>query len=320
MKQRTAIQSTATPRNVLLGAAALAAAGTALWVHAKARQAERNHPPAGRFLEVDGVRVHCVDRGEGPAVLLVHGNVVSSADFEASGLIDLVSPGHRVIAVDRPGFGYSERPRDRLWTPDAQARLLAGVLDQLGVAQAVVLGHSMGTLSALALALNHPEKVRKLVLVGGYYYPQLRLDALLTAPVALPLLGDLMRYTVTALSARAMLRRVAKKMFQPRAVPAGFFPTLSREMMLRPMQLRANAEDAAFMQPAAAALSARYPELRLPVTIMAGADDEVVDPEAHSARLHRDLPYSQLLVQPGAGHMVHYAAPEMLAAALTATT
>jgi len=129
-----------------------------------------------------------------------------------------------------------------------------------------------------------------------------------------------MRYTVTALSARAMLRRVAKKMFQPRAVPAGFFPTLSREMMLRPMQLRANAEDAAFMQPAAAALSARYPELRLPVTIMAGADDEVVDPEAHSARLHRDLPYSQLLVQPGAGHMVHYAAPEMLAAALTATT
>jgi pimeloyl-ACP methyl ester carboxylesterase len=91
-------------------------------------------------------------------------------------------------------------------------------------------------------------------------------------------------------------------------------------MMLRPMQIRANAEDAAFMQPAAAALSGRYPELRLPVTIMAGADDEVIDPEAHSVRLHRDLPDSQLLVQPGAGHMVHYAAPEKLAAAVTATT
>lgn len=303
----------------VLGAAAVAAAATALWVQRRAAKAEREHSPSGVRIDVDGVGVHYVERGTGTPVVLLHGNNVSLEDFEASGLFEQLARNHRVIAFDRPGYGHSDRPRDRLWTPAAQADLLLGALAMLGVDRPAIVGHSMGTLVALAMALNHPARVGKLVLLSGYHYPAVRVDALLTAPVALPVLGDAMRYTVTAVAARAMLKGTVKGMFAPMDIPANFFPVLSREMLLRPSQLRANAEDSAFMMSAAASLSARFSELRLPVTIIAGADDAVVDPEAHSVRLQADLTDSRLTIVPGVGHMVHYAEPELIAESLMDT-
>lgn len=301
---------------VIAGSAAVVAAATALWVHRKAVGAERTHPPAGTCIEVDGVSLHYVERGTGAPVVLIHGNNVSLQDFQASGLLDLLAQNHRVIAFDRPGFGHSDRPRDRLWTPAAQAELLKTALDRLHVDRPAIVGHSMGTMVALFMALNHPQQVRQLVLLSGYHYPAVRADALLAAPVALPIAGDAMRYTITALAARATLKGVVKGMFSPGDVPPDFFTVVSREMMLRPSQIRANAEDAAFMMPAAASLAARYGELRIPVTIIAGAADRVVDPEAHSARLNEDVPESELAVLPDIGHMVHYAASDVIVASL----
>lgn len=319
MNRSSAVTSSrGAPTGLWAGAAVLGAALTAAWVERRSRRAEREQPPAGRLLDVDGVRLHVVERGEGPPVVLLHGNMVTQRDFEASGLLDRLARNHRVIAFDRPGFGHSSRPRDRLWTPTAQAELLHAALAQLGVGQAVVVGHSMGAMVALALALDHPQDVRRLVLLGGYYYPSARVDALLTAPVALPVLGDVMRYTVTAVSARLMLKGLVRAMFAPQDVPANFVATLSREMMVRPIQLRANAEDAAFMIPQAKASSKRHGELRMPVAIFAGAQDKVIDVEAHSLRLHREIDGSTLAVVPRAGHMVHHAVPEEVALAVDA--
>ena len=301
---------------LVTGAIAIGAATTAAWVQARARRAEREHPPAGSFVDLDGVRLHYVERGEGSPVVLIHGNTVSLGDFKASGLIERLARSHRVIAFDRPGFGHSNRPRDRLWTPSTQAELLCAALARLGVVRPTIVGHSMGTLVALAMALDHPDAVAGLVLIGGYYYPTMRFDALLTAPVALPVLGDVMRYTVTAVSGRMAIRGLVKGMFAPRDVPPEFFPVLSREMMLRPVQIRANAEDAAFMMRAAKACSERFDELQLPVSIIAGADDTVVEVEAHSMRLHREVPQSDLLVVPSTGHMAHYAVPDQIVAAV----
>ena len=275
-----------------------------------------NNPPEGQLLDIDGVRLHCVERGVGPPVVLIHGNMVWHRDFVASGLVDRLARNHRVIAFDRPGFGHSTRPRDRLWTPAAQAKLLHAALVRLGVERPVVVGHSMGAMVALAMALDFPADVRKLVLLGGYYYPSMRIDALLAAPVALPVLGDVLRYTVTAVSARLILKRAVKAMFVPKELPADFLPTLSREMMLRPVQLGANAEDAAFMNRQAKANSERHRELQLPVAIFAGAEDSIIDVEAHSMRLHYELSQSTLGVVPGVGHMVHYAAVDEIVAAI----
>ncbi len=307
-------------RTALLAGSAAVAAATALWVKYKADKAERDNPPIGQFIEVDGVRLHYVERGEGPPIVLLHGNVVLLHDFIASGLIDSLAEEHRVIAFDRPGFGFSERPRNRLWTPTAQAALLERAFGQLGIEDPVVLGHSWGTLVALALALDYPEKLRGLVLASGYYYPTARLDALMTAPVALPVLGDVMRYTVSPVFGRMSFGKTVKTMFAPRPVPPQFFNVLSRELMLRPGQIRANAEDAAFMVPAAAKFQSRYPELRLPIEIFAGAEDLVVDVDAHATRLHRELPQSRLTVVPDTGHMVHYAVPGEIVRAITGLT
>lgn len=290
-----------------VGALAAAAAAGALWVQYRARKAERDNPPIGCVVEVDGIPLHYVEKGEGPAVVLLHGNAVLLQDFVGSGLIDRLAERHRVIAFDRPGFGYSGRPRDRLWTAQAQAAHIQQALTLLGVKQPVVLGHSWGTLVALGMAVGGAADVRGLVLVSGYYYPTVRADVALAAPAALPMVGDVLRYTVSPLAARLLLKRSVKVMFAPAPMPADFFDVIPREMLLRPVQIRAEAEDAAFMVPAAAQLSAHYSDMKMPVSIFAGAKDKVVDPESNSARLHHAVSHSTLVVAPEAGHMVHYA-------------
>jgi len=299
---------------LLLGTAA--AALSAVWVAQRARKAERDNPAEGKFIEVDGVKLHYRERGRGPAVVLLHGNAVSLQDFVGSGVFDKLAARCRVIAFDSPGFGHSERPRDRLWTASAQAELLHKAFALLDIEKPVVVGHSWGTLIALGLALDHQPDLRGLVLISGYYYPTLRFDAPLAVPVALPIVGDVMRYTVTPLAMRATLNGAIKTMFAPRPVPRDYFDPVSRELMLRPSQLRAVAEDAAFMVPAASSFHERYGELQLPVTILAGGEDKVIDPQANSCALHRDLPHSDLKVFPGVGHMLHYAEPDDVVAAV----
>ena len=302
-------------RLAVAGAVTIALAATAWWVARKAAQAERDDPPKGQFIVVDGIRLHYLERGRGSPLVLLHGNTARAEDFVASGLIARLAENHRVVAFDRPGYGHSERPRDRLWTADAQARLISHALARLGVASPVVVGHSWGTLVALALGMRDDVDVRKLVLVSGYYFPHARLDVLLAAPPAIPIVGDVMRYTVSALLARLSLRRVVKSMFRPQPVPDDFLSTLGHEMLVRPSQIRAAAEDAALMLPAVATLRKRYGALDMPVTILAGDRDNVVDQKVQSLRLHRAVSGSELSFVSGAGHMLHHDAPEHVVAA-----
>ena len=144
---------------ILASAAATIAAMTVYNVY-RARKAEREHPPAGQFVTVDGVRLHYIERGEGPPVVLLHGNVVTAEDFDTSGVLDLVAKRHRVIAFDRPGFGYSDRPHGSAWSAGTQAELIRDAFAVLGINRPIVLGHSWGAAVALALGLNHPDAVR----------------------------------------------------------------------------------------------------------------------------------------------------------------
>jgi pimeloyl-ACP methyl ester carboxylesterase len=302
-------------RSTMFAATAAAMAVAAVVVRQRSRQAERDNPPIGQFMEVDGVRLHYVERGEGEPLLLLHGNGTMVQDYEISGILDLAARHYRVIAFDRPGYGYSERPRGKIWSPTAQAELMHKALQRLNVERPMVVGHSWGTLVALALALQYPAYVRSLVLLSGYYFPTLRLDVLLSSPPAIPLLGDIMRYTISPLLGRLVWPGVVKRMFGPANVPARFkaFPVW---MALRPAQLRASAAEGALMIPAAIALRRRYKELTMPVVIMAGAEDRLVSAKHHSERLHEQLPHSDLRLPPGAGHMVHHLVPHEVMAAI----
>jgi len=272
-----------------------------------ARNAENDNPPAGQFLEVSGVRLHYVERGSGTPLVLLHGNGSMIQDFETSGLIDLAAKNYRVIVFDRPGFGHSDRPRNVVWTPAAQAELINSALERLGVSHAIVLGHSWGASVAVALALTYPNLVKGLVLASGYYYPSLRPDVVAMSAPAVPLVGDVLRYTISPIVSRVMWPLLMTKIFGARPVPKKFegFP---KEMALRPSQIRASAAESALMLPDAFHYRDEYENLKMPLVIVAGDEDRLVDIDAQSARLHLDVPQSRFHRVPGAGHMIHQTA------------
>jgi pimeloyl-ACP methyl ester carboxylesterase len=299
--------------NSVIGGALLASAvalgAAALVTRVRARKAERAHPPRGRFIEIDGVRIHYLERGDGPVVVLLHGNGAMVEDYEISGVLDLAARDHRVIAFDRPGFGYTDRPCRQLWTHTAQAELLHRAFTELGIKRPIVVGHSWGTLVALALALEHPTDVGGLVLLSGYYFPTMRADVVLLSPPAIPIVGDVMRYTISPLIGRLSAPKLIRKIFSPAPVTGRFAAEFPIELMLRPSQIRASAADTALMIPAATAISERLGELAMPIAIMAGEEDEIVDVARQSGRLHKELPASELRLVRGAGHMVHHMSP-----------
>lgn len=279
--------------------------------------AQRENPPTGRFLDIDGVRLHFVEKGAGPALVLLHGNGSMIQDFESSGIVDMAARKYRVIVFDRPGYGHSTRPRARRWNAYVQAEIIFKALQQLGIERPIVVGHSWGTFVAQALAIEHRGYVRGLVLMSGYYFVTFRPDVLVFSPPALPLVGDVLRYTVSPLIGRLMWPGILRLIFGPAPVPRRFsrFPMW---MALRPTQLRASASESGLMIPSVLSLQHRYRELdAIPTVVMAGEDDRFVRAKRHSVRFHDEVARkSELRVVPTAGHMVHQTAPTEVISAI----
>ncbi len=302
------------PLATAIGVAASVLAASAVVNGQLARKAQRDNPPKGKFIEIDGVRLHYVERGRGRPLVLFHGNGSMIQDFELSGLIDLAARNYRVIVFDRPGFGHSLRPRNVIWTPEAQADLFAKALASLDVPQAIVLGHSWGASVAVALAIKHPSVVEALVLASGYYFPTPRADVLLSGP-AIPGLGDIVSFTMAPIVGRLMWPAMLSKMFGPQPVPEKFagFP---KEMAVRPSQIRAGAAETALMLPNALVSSKTYGELAMPVIIIAGENDRLIDIDEQSGRLHGEVRQSKMRRVAGAGHMVQQSATGDVMAAI----
>lgn len=320
-KRAAVAYGNATSHSVAAGAAVVAAvlAISALVNRVIAKKAERNNPPTGKFVEIGGVRLHYIERGQGEPLVLLHGNGSMIQDFASSGLVDKAAERYRVIVFDRPGFGHSARPRRTIWTPEAQADLIGKALRQIGISRATVLGHSWGASVAAALALKHPEMVAGLILASGYYYPTVRADAVFLSGPAVPVIGDILSHTVSPLLGRLIWPLAMRGIFGPAPVPKKFdgFP---KEMALRPSQLRASAAEWALMLPNAFASRKDYGLLTMPVVIIAGQEDRLVDIDKQSVRLYRDVTQSTLHRVPGVGHMVHQTATDLVMSAIDEVT
>lgn len=290
---------------------ALVVAASAVYSNHRSRKSEEDHPPTGRFVEVDGVRLHYLEKGQGRPVVMLHGNSSMAFDFEVSGLVDMAAANYRVIVFDRPGYGYSERPRDRSWNAFDQACLFRKAFKAVGAERPIVLGHSWGAIVAIALGLDFQEDISGLVLEGGYFYPVVPLPI----PRSIPLIGDVMRYSVSPLLLRALWPLIVWRVFSPAAVPERFknFPI---GLALRPLSLEASQAELAMTNRDTRTLSKRYGELTAPTVVIAGRDDQIVNTEAHSGRLHIDVPHTDLRVSDGHGHMVHYTEPMAVLEAL----
>jgi pimeloyl-ACP methyl ester carboxylesterase len=124
-----------------------------------------NLPPRGKFIDIDGVRLHYIDKGSGPTLLLIHGLAGQVLNFTHS-LLSRLTHDFRVVILDRPGSGYSLRPDATLAPLAAQARIISRFCQALGLERPVIVGHSLGGVIALALALDHPEQVGALALIA----------------------------------------------------------------------------------------------------------------------------------------------------------
>jgi pimeloyl-ACP methyl ester carboxylesterase len=279
------------------------------------RKTEAENPPQGQFVIADGVRLHYTAHGNpaNPPLVLLHGNGTSAVEMELSGLVDLAAHHFHVYVFDRPGYGHSERPANKDFRPDAQARLLLQALRALGVQRPIVLGHSWGSMVAMAMALDAPETVRALVLVAGYYTPSLRLDSPLMGVPALPVIGPLMRHTISPLLSRLIWPLMVRRLFGPRRVTEAFKKDYPTWMSLRPGTLQASAAESGMMILEGFKQRRREHELAVPTVIVAGQQDLLVMTPWQARRLHRRLPQTRLHVVPGHGHMVHHTAtPEVM--------
>ncbi|MFT3859078.1 MAG: alpha/beta hydrolase [Aquabacterium sp.] len=306
-------------RWALLAAATVAGLTlSALYVERQRRRVEAENPPAGRFVDVDGTRLHYTVHGQAdaPALVLLHGIGSMGQEIELSGLVELAARQFRVFVFDRPGYGHSPRVADP--TPQAQANLFLHALSELGIERPIVVAHSWATLVAQAMALQSPASLKGVVLMGGYYTPSLRLDVLFNSLPAVPVIGPLLAHTVSPLWARLIWRATTWRMFSPapRELREGFRQRYPAWMSLRPSALRTAASETSMLIPQALRLRLQQPDTHLPVVIVAGANDRLLSPNWHSQRAEGHWPNSRVHLVPQAGHMVHHAAPQAVLEAI----
>ena len=139
----------------------------------------RQHFRSIRRIKVDGLRVRYVDAGDGPCVFLIHGIGHSAFGWRHS-IGPLAESGFRVLAIDTPGFGYSdplpqEAIRDPTALPKAIADVLDRILDTFDITSCAVIGHSLGGAYATLFAVEHPERVERLVLAAPAVGPHVGL-------------------------------------------------------------------------------------------------------------------------------------------------
>ena len=265
---------------LVVGLLALATAVSALVI-------ERQHPPAGRLVEVDGGRLHVLELGAengGVPIVLLHGASGNLQDMRL-GLGERLARNHRVILIDRPGHGWSARFRgDEDAFPSRQAALIAQTLDALGVTRAIVIGHSFAGAIVTAFALDFPERAAALVLLAPVTHPWPGGIAWFYTLASAPVIGPLFARTIVLPMAFPLLRTLASAVFAPQPMPPDYVRHSALALLLRPVAFVANARDVARLKESVTRQSPRYAEIRAPTVIITGDRDTIVSPDIHSQR------------------------------------
>lgn len=269
------------------------------------KRTEKAYPPLGEFVTVDDIELHYIKKGSGPSLVIIHGASSSLRDIPDD-LIDELALDFTVYAFDRPGHGYSGRPRKEGHNPAVQADLIRRALTSLDVSGAVLLGHSWAGALVTAYALNHPDEVNGLVLVSAATHPWKGPPSWYNRMVRLPVIGPLAVNTCVVPLGQAFLSAGVAKNFDPNPALPNYAEKVGTALLLRPSTFRANADDTVMLKEFVREQSQRYHELTMPVVIITGDQDRTVSPYIHSFPLHEAVPDSELVLLEGVGHMPHY--------------
>ena len=287
------------------------AGASAPWI----AQAERDFPPPGAFVSVNGVGLHYLDHGSGRPIVFLHGASMLAQELYCGPAGAALAENFRVIAFDRPGYGHSGRG-DGLAGPAAQARLIHGALSRLGVERPILIGHSWSGALVLHYGLEYPDEVAGVVSLAGWSFAAHQASLKLLSVLSQGAVETVMGMPFGPKLARHMAAKGMEKVFAPDAVPAGY-AALPIELMIRPGQLRANADDLHALNHDIQAIQRQYPRFRVPLEILVGSEDGIVEPARHGRRLAAIVPGARLTELAATGHMLHHARPEALVAAVS---
>jgi len=264
------------------------------------------HSEHSCFIDVDGVRVHYQEAGDehAPAMVLIHG-FASSTLVWSKVFLKLAASGYRVIALDMLGYGYSAKPRNGEYTIPGQAKLLTRLLDHLGIPRAILVGSSYGGAVAATCALDYPERVEKLILVGAVNNNR-PLEFTLMRLFGSPVFGDVV--SPLLIGSRRLLRRRMKRVYDRHE-----WVLDERRVDARHLPLRAAGTHRAIIRTVrgwdAERISRDAHLIKQPTLLLWGENDLEI-PLADGERLHAEIPGSRLVVFLKCGHLPHEEYPE----------
>jgi pimeloyl-ACP methyl ester carboxylesterase len=295
---------------IIVGLAILAInAGLVLFTLLTVHRVEAAVPPVGRFVDLPGAKLHVVERGQGPALLLVHGLAGQLRHFTFD-IVDRLAAHYHVVAVDRPGSGYSVRMPGASAALGAQADVLAALIDHLQLERPVVVGHSMGGAVALALAQRHPARVAGLALVAPLTHPVKEVHSAFNGlKIVRPWARSAVAWTLAVPLSIVRREEVLRVLFDPEAVPVDFAIRAGGLLTLRPSHFVAACADLAAIAADLAGMVPLYGAMRLPVSVLYGRGDRILDPLEQGEALAAKLPGTELTLVDG-GHMLPITAPE----------
>lgn len=300
-----------------LACAALAGCAAYVDTRATTREAgwEAAYPPVGIFETVEGRRIHLVDTGGyGPTVVLIHGANGNLNDFTFD-LVGRLSDRYRVIALDRPGLGWSDGLGEADSDPAEQARVMRQAVRQRGVENPILVGHSYGGAVAMAWALAAEQDVAGVVLLGAATHPW---DGGLGGwyRVNETPFGRPARALATAFVPDRIADSGLQSVFAPQPVPEGYRTHVGVELTFRRSVQETNTRQVNTLFSFVSRMQPRYANLTLPIEAIHGDVDTIVGLEIHSRRMAEEVASARLTVLPGVGHMPHHAAPEVVVQAI----
>lgn len=288
----------------VLGIACLVLA--TLWIAAKA---QRLVPPVGKFIEIDGNRIHYVDVGEGRPIVFLHGLGAQLHHFRHT-LFGHFGPGYRLIALDRPGSGYSVRARGATGRLPEQAALVRRFIEKLGLERPLVVGHSLGGAVTLTLAVEHPEAISGIALLGPLTHLETRARQrfdLLYIPSRLK--RWIMAYTVAIPLSLRYARPTMEFIFAPQAFPADYMVDGGGWLGLRPVHFQATSADVVAIEQDLGRIEQRYGEIAMPAGILFGTADRVIDIRIHGEPMRGKIEGLDFEPVDDVGHMPQFAEP-----------
>ena len=267
--------------------------------------AEKNVPAVGTILNLNGLQMHGYVEGDGSQdIVFIHGAFINLRDwvFATRSLSKLDS---RLIYIDRPGFGYSERNENK-WDAERQADLARLYVKNIHGKNLILVGHSWGAMVAMAWAAKFPEEVKGVVSIAGLNMPFSGVSKLANDTGLLRLAYELYFTSVAKRANSGSIEKFAGRMFQPQDIPSGYLDYVGSDLSRRRSTIKANKGDLLITSQALEQNYTSYGRIEMPVEIIHGNEDFLLPFKSQAVAFNKAIPNSRLHILPNVGHMAHH--------------